>query len=109
MRPVSATLTSRALGYTTIYTAAMVLEYMSEGIVHLVVTQAFRIEGPLVAHTPPHLVQFSPAQIAAVDTQLVIEPMAAAHDRTGCQVPVEPERLFLLLGRCGGISTIEPR
>ena len=59
-----------------------------KGVEHLVIPQAFRIEAPLVAHATAQLVQFSPAQITAVDSQLIVEPITAAQDRTRGQIPV---------------------
>ena len=47
--PKFATLTSTALGYGTVYTAAMFLEYMSEGIVHLVTAGGAMIVMALVS------------------------------------------------------------
>ena len=79
-----------------------------EGIVHLVVAQAFGIQRPLMAHPAPHLIQLTPAQITAVDPELVIEPVAAAHDRARGQIPVEPQLTFLLLSCFCGIGAIEP-
>ena len=51
-----------------------------KGVVHLVITEALGVKRSLMADPATHFVELSPAQIAAVDTQLIIQPGTATYD-----------------------------
>jgi hypothetical protein len=44
----------------------------------------------------------------AIEGQLVIEPVAAAHDGARGQIPVQPQLTLFLLSCFCGIGAIEP-